>query len=109
MELSVQTCEAIFHASPMHDIGKIGVPDSVLLKVGQLSDEEWVIMKTHCAAGAIILSTGTSPYVRMGAEIALNHHERWDGSGYLGDRRRSRRSRNLKGAISRDWFSSNRG
>jgi putative two-component system response regulator len=81
MELSVQTCEAIFHASPMHDIGKIGVPDSVLLKVGQLSDEEWVIMKTHCAAGAIILSTGTSPYVRMGAEIALNHHERWDGSG----------------------------
>jgi putative two-component system response regulator len=82
MGLPTQTCDAIFHASPMHDIGKIGIPDSVLLKEGPLTSEEWEIMKTHCEIGAQILSTGTSPYIRMGAEIALNHHERWDGSGY---------------------------
>ena len=74
--------DAMFHASPMHDIGKIGIPDHVLLKAGNLSPEEWTIMKTHCALGASILASGTSPYVRMGAEIAQNHHERWDGSGY---------------------------
>ena len=74
--------DAMFHASPMHDIGKIGIPDNVLLKAGSLTPEEWSIMKTHCALGASILASGTSPYVRMGAEIAQNHHERWDGSGY---------------------------
>lgn len=82
MGLPIQTCDAIFHASPMHDIGKIGIPDSVLLKVGPLTPEEWEIMKTHCDLGAQILSTGTSPYIRVGAEIALNHHEHWDGTGY---------------------------
>ncbi len=82
MGLPEQTSEALFHASPMHDIGKIGIPDSVLLKPGPLTPEEWEIMKTHCVLGAQILSTGTSPYIRMGAEIALNHHEHWDGTGY---------------------------
>lgn len=75
-------CETIFHASSMHDVGKIGIPDEILLKPGPLSPEEWQIMRTHCHLGARILSTGTSPYIRMGMEIALNHHERWDGSGY---------------------------
>jgi len=74
--------EAIFNASPMHDIGKIGIPDHVLLKTSGFTPEEWLIMRTHCALGASILATGTSPYTHMGAEIALNHHECWDGSGY---------------------------
>ena len=69
-------------ASPMHDIGKIGIPDLVLLKRGSLNPEEWTIMKQHSAMGAEILGASVSPYVHMGAEIAQNHHERWDGSGY---------------------------
>ena len=82
MNMPVDFHDAIFHASPMHDIGKIGIPDHVLLKPGGFTPEEWTIMRTHCTLGASILSSGTSPYTRMGAEIALNHHERWDGSGY---------------------------
>lgn len=74
--------DTIFHASPMHDIGKIGIADHVLQKPGGFTPEEWTIMRTHCTLGASILGRGTSPYTRMGAEIALNHHERWDGSGY---------------------------
>jgi putative two-component system response regulator len=82
MGLPTEISDAIANSSPMHDIGKIGIPDHVLLKAGGLTPEEWVIMKTHCALGASILANGTSPYTSMGAEIALNHHERWDGSGY---------------------------
>ncbi len=82
MDLPVDFHDAIFQASPMHDIGKIGIPDHVLLKPGSFNLDEWNIMLTHCALGASILATGTSPYTEMGAEIALNHHERWDGSGY---------------------------
>ncbi len=74
--------DVIFHASPMHDIGKIGIPDHVLLKPGPLTADEWATMQTHCELGARILASGTSRYTRMGAEIALGHHERWDGSGY---------------------------
>jgi cyclic di-GMP phosphodiesterase len=78
---------AIYLSSPMHDIGKIGVPDHILLKPGEFSPEEWEIMKTHCAMGASILSSGRSPYTAMGAEIALNHHERWNGGGYPNGRK----------------------
>jgi putative two-component system response regulator len=74
--------DSIFYASPMHDIGKIGIPDRVLMKPGDLSEAEWAIMRGHSALGAKILAHATSPYLKMGAEIALNHHERWDGSGY---------------------------
>jgi putative two-component system response regulator len=74
--------DCIFYASPMHDIGKIGIPDHILLKPGKHDAKEWEIMKTHVTLGADILARGNSPYLRMGAEIALNHHERWDGSGY---------------------------
>lgn len=77
----------IFFASPMHDIGKIGIHDHVLLKPGGFTPEEWEIMKSHAAMGAKILGKSKSPYLRMGAEIALNHHERWDGSGYPGGKR----------------------
>lgn len=72
----------IFYGSPMHDIGKIGIPDHILMKSEPLTSEEWVVMKTHTLLGAEILGKSNSPYLKMGAEIALNHHERWDGGGY---------------------------
>lgn len=74
--------DKILFASPMHDIGKIGVHDHVLLKPGSLTQEEWKVMQGHTTMGAKILGNSKSPYVKMGAEIALNHHERWDGGGY---------------------------
>lgn len=74
--------DLIFFASPMHDIGKIGIPDHILLKQGPLTPDEWEIMKQHPLMGSIILGNSDSPYLKMGAEIALNHHERWDGGGY---------------------------
>jgi len=76
--------DGIFFASPMHDVGKIGILDQVLLKAGVLTPAEWEVMKGHVAMGAKILGNSKSCYLRMGAEIALNHHERWDGSGYPG-------------------------
>jgi putative two-component system response regulator len=80
--LKKEFCDKIFYSSPMHDVGKIGIPDSVLLKPGGFTPDEWLTMQGHCALGAQILSHGNSPYLMMGVEIALNHHERWDGSGY---------------------------
>ena len=77
-----ETCELIFNASPMHDIGKIGIPDAVLLKPARLDAEEWKIMKTHTTIGAEILSGHDSLLIKMGGLIALTHHEKWDGSGY---------------------------
>jgi putative two-component system response regulator len=74
--------DQIFFASPMHDIGKIGIPDRILLKPGGFTPDEWEIMKGHTLMGAEILGNSKSPYLKMGAEIALNHHERWDGGGY---------------------------
>jgi putative two-component system response regulator len=66
----------------MHDVGKIGIPDHILLKPGSHTPEEWEIMKIHSILGAKILDSNSSPYLKMGAEIALTYHERWDGSGY---------------------------
>jgi len=66
----------------MHDIGKIGIPDAVLLKEGPLTPEEWEVIKTHTTIGAEILSGNNSKLCQMAALIALTHHERWDGSGY---------------------------
>jgi putative two-component system response regulator len=74
--------EGIFHASLMHDIGKVGIPDSILLKPGALSPAEWETMKTHAESGARILSGASSPFLNMAEAIARSHHERWDGSGY---------------------------
>ena len=82
MGMDAQFCEEIFYASPMHDIGKIAIPDAVLLKPGGFTPKEWTVMKGHSAYGAKILERGGSPYTKMGAEIAQNHHERWDGTGY---------------------------
>ena len=75
-------CELMLHASPMHDIGKIGIPDHILLKPGKLGPEEWEIMKTHATIGANILEGDDSDLMRCASEIALTHHEKWDGSGY---------------------------
>jgi putative two-component system response regulator len=74
--------ECIQAAGPMHDIGKIGVPDRILQKDGPLTEEEWIIMKTHPVMGANILKGSTVPFIQMGASIAAAHHERWNGSGY---------------------------
>jgi putative two-component system response regulator len=74
--------EAIQSAAPMHDIGKIGVPDAILQKPSALTEDEWVIMKRHTTMGAAILKGSTVPFIRMGARIAIGHHEKWDGSGY---------------------------
>ena len=74
--------DTIFFASPMHDIGKIGIPDYILLKPGSLTPDEWKIMRGHSLMGSKILGNSKSSYLKMGAEIALNHHERWDGGGY---------------------------
>lgn len=82
MCLGDEFVEGLYFASPMHDIGKIGVPDSVLLKPGSFTPSEWEIMKPHTVTGKKILSYGTSPYLRMGAMIALSHHECWNGEGY---------------------------
>jgi len=69
-------------ATPMHDIGKVGTPDHILLKEGPLTAEEWEIMKQHTVAGFDILRDSKSPLLQRGAEIALSHHERYDGKGY---------------------------
>jgi cyclic di-GMP phosphodiesterase len=74
--------ELITRAAPLHDLGKIGIPDHILLKPGKLSAEEFEIMKRHSQIGAAILSGGESPLVSMAEAIARSHHERWDGSGY---------------------------
>ena len=80
--LSEKQIEIIQQAAPLHDVGKISIPDSILLKPGKLTDEEFAIMKSHAAAGAALLSDGHSDVVRMAEHIAGSHHERWDGSGY---------------------------
>jgi putative two-component system response regulator len=84
MELPLDFIEMITFASLLHDIGKIGIPDSILLKPGPLTKEEFEIMKTHASIGEKILSGSTYPRIQMAASIALNHHERWDGGGYPG-------------------------
>ena len=104
LEMTRDFSEMIFLASPLHDIGKIGIPDQILLKPGPLTSEEWVIMQRHCAIGADILSheldsvkldaeqqhfqasleqTGKgNQLLRLASTISLSHHEKWDGSGY---------------------------
>jgi putative two-component system response regulator len=77
-----ESCELLLNASPMHDIGKIGIPDHILLKPGRFEPDEWEIMKSHTTIGADILSGDDSDILNMAREIAFTHHEKWDGSGY---------------------------
>ena len=74
--------ELLRRAAPLHDIGKIGIPDAILLKPGRLTEEEFERIKTHTTIGAEILSGSGSPLLRMAEQIAITHHERWDGGGY---------------------------
>ncbi len=82
MDLSPAQCELLLVASPMHDVGKIGIPDHILLKPGKLDPQEFEIIKRHPTIGADILSNPTSDLLRTAHDIALYHHEKWDGSGY---------------------------
>ncbi|MSQ60141.1 MAG: response regulator [Betaproteobacteria bacterium] len=75
-------CETLLNAAPMHDIGKIGIPDAILTKKGSLDEQEWEIMKTHTIMGASILAGGKSELLEMARQVALSHHECWDGRGY---------------------------
>lgn len=80
--LSEAQQQLILEAAPMHDIGKVGIPDHILLKPGKLSIEEFAIMKKHTVLGYKILADSQSEMLQVGAEIALSHHEKYDGSGY---------------------------
>lgn len=82
MGLDESTIESILYAAPMHDLGKIGIPDGILLKPTRLDAAEWEIMKLHSVIGAEILKGSDAEFIRMGETIALCHHEKWDGSGY---------------------------
>ena len=80
--LSRDDADLLLNASPMHDVGKIGIPDSILTKPGKLSAEEWVTMRQHCDYGAAILGDYPHPLFQASRIIALTHHERWNGQGY---------------------------
>jgi two-component system, response regulator RpfG len=80
--LSMRDCDDIELAAPMHDIGKIGIPDRILLKEGSVDEEEMAILRQHAVIGYNILKDSRSRYINLGAEIALSHHEKFDGTGY---------------------------
>ncbi len=75
-------CELLYNAAPMHDIGKIGIPDNVLLKPGKLDAQEWEIMQKHAEYGAEIIGDHPSPLLTLAKEVAIYHHEKWNGKGY---------------------------
>lgn len=86
-ELTKEKIELIYMSTPLHDVGKVGIPDEILLKPGKLTDEEFTIMKTHAALGAEIIKRAEfgmseSSFLRYAGSIALSHHEKWDGTGY---------------------------
>jgi putative two-component system response regulator len=80
--LSKKEVKNILCASPLHDLGKIGIPDSILLKPGRLTDEEFAIMKTHTIIGANILAYSDAEVLQVAEQIAISHHEKWNGRGY---------------------------
>lgn len=87
--LTDATIDLLFKTAPLHDIGKVGIPDAILLKPGRLTDDEWVVMRTHTTLGADAiaraeetLEDGDVTFLRFAREIAEGHHEKWDGSGY---------------------------
>ena len=87
-ELSDEAIEILFKAAPLHDIGKVGIPDNILLKQGRLNDEEWQVMKTHATIGELVLSSTKQELIdeegviEKAFKIAGGHHEKWDGTGY---------------------------
>src|SRR5690606_18569865 len=81
---SEEAADELLRAAPMHDVGKIGIPDAVLLKPGPLDPAEWAIMRQHPEIGARIIGEHSASLLQLAATIALRHHEKWDGSGYPG-------------------------
>jgi putative two-component system response regulator len=81
--LEQDQCELIREASPMHDVGKVGIPDGILLKPGRVTAAEFSVIKQHVALGHSILARSDQPLLKLAAEVAETHHERWDGGGYL--------------------------
>jgi hypothetical protein len=79
---SMDDQEHIFHASAMHDVGKVGIPDAIIGKKGKLNAEEWAVMKTHSNKGASILGGSDTEILQLSEKIAMHHHEKWDGNGY---------------------------
>jgi putative two-component system response regulator len=84
LHLAESEVEALLRAAPMHDIGKIGVPDHILLKPGKLDANEWQVMTQHTGIGGRILAGSTSHVIQLAQVVALTHHEKWDGTGYPG-------------------------
>ena len=82
MGMSPRDTQTIRHAATMHDVGKLGIPEAILMKPGKLTDEEMDVMRGHTTIGGQILKGSDSPLLQMGERIALSHHERWDGKGY---------------------------
>jgi len=80
--LSESEAELLYNAAALHDTGKIGIPDSILLKPGKLDEDEWKIMRKHCEIGHKIIGSHKTSMLQAAATIALTHHEKWDGSGY---------------------------
>jgi len=88
-ELNDETIQLIFRSAPLHDVGKVAIPDAILLKPGKLTEEEWAVMKGHCEYGRDAIAQAESElggaagsFLRYAREIAYGHHEKWDGSGY---------------------------
>jgi len=82
MGMNDEECILVLNTTPLHDVGKIAIPDSILLKTEKLNPDEWEVMKRHAEIGGAMLSEGDSAFLRMAEEIAWTHHERWDGKGY---------------------------
>ncbi|MBR0785071.1 HD-GYP domain-containing protein [Bradyrhizobium iriomotense] len=80
--LSARLCRDIYLAAPLHDVGKVAIPDNILLKPGKLTDEEMAVIRTHARIGERILADSSCELIQLGAQIAAGHHERWDGAGY---------------------------
>ena len=80
--LSESEAELLFNAAALHDVGKIGIPDSILFKPGKLDEQEWEIIRAHCEIGYKIIGPHQNKLLKSAAQVALTHHERWDGTGY---------------------------
>jgi putative two-component system response regulator len=80
--LPPRLCRDIYLAAPLHDVGKVAIPDNILLKPGKLTDEEMAVIRTHATIGEKILADSSCELIQLGAQIAAGHHERWDGAGY---------------------------
>jgi putative two-component system response regulator len=80
--LPARVCRDIYLAAPLHDVGKVAIPDNILLKPGRLTDDEMAVIRTHATIGEKILADSSCELIQLGAQIAAGHHERWDGAGY---------------------------